>query len=454
MINAGGIYGSAASGSGAALGAGGTVTNTGKISGGAVGVYVGGGAGAVTNAGTISGAATDGAGVVLRSGGTVTNQTGGTINGAGMGVYITGASGAVTNSGTIGGKTASVVFEGPGANTLTLQTGSTLNGSAYGSPASAASNAVILQGHGSANNNFGGFNTLTADAIGTWTLAGNSLFGATTVSTGTLSVTGSLISTTLVIQASAQLTDAGQVFVDGAVTNNGNLTINGVTMHVAGAGGAFTQSAGGTTTLLNGGVLDPSSIVIDGGDLGGGGSLVGDVSVTGGTVTPGDGPGGALQIVGDYTQTGGKVVFDVDPNGAGGFLETTLVFDPGSTIRISDATLVLDFLDGANADQFIDDGLFNLDTFFRMSDGGLFCTEINCGTALQDISYTDTVPGSTITGFDSATPAISVKAVPEPGAWALLATGMLGLGSLRLRRRKRCGPRHSRRAVSDPPLTG
>jgi hypothetical protein len=180
-------------------------------------------------------------GVDLGSGGVVNNENGGTISGAADGVYIKGGAGTVTNMGTIGGGVASVVFAGSGANALTLQTGSALIGSAIGSTASGATDTLILQGHGTADNNFANFNTLTADASGTWTLGGNSVFGNTNVSTGTLSVTGSLTSTTLGIAASAQLTDAGQVFVHGAVTNSGNLTINGVTMHVTGAGGTFTD---------------------------------------------------------------------------------------------------------------------------------------------------------------------------------------------------------------------
>ena len=248
----------------------------------------------------------------------------------------------MTNTGTIGGGVGSVAFAGTGANTLTLGTGSTLNGGAYGSKASGATNALVLQGSGTANNNFTNFNTLTADASGTWTLGGNSSFGDTTVSTGTLSVTGSLTSKTLEIQASARLTDAGDVSVDGSVTNSGNLTINGVTMHVAGAGGTFTEKAGGTTTLLNGGVLDPPNIVIDGGDFRGSGSMAGNVTMTGGTVQPGA-VGGSLKVEGGYSQTGGEIVFDIDPNGRGGFLETTLVFDPSFSVGISDTTFVYRF---------------------------------------------------------------------------------------------------------------
>jgi hypothetical protein len=303
-----------------------------------------------------------------------------------------------------------------------------------------ATDTLILQGHGTADNNFTNFNTLTADASGTWTLGGNSVFGNTNVSTGTLSVTGSLTSTTLGIAASAQLTDAGQVFVRGAVTNSGNLTINGVTMHVTGAGGTFTELAGGTTTLLNGGVLDPPNVVIDGGDFTGSGSMDGNVTVTGGVLRPGDEASGSLKFLGDYAQTGGKIIFEVEPNGVGGFVETSLIFEPGFKVGISDTTLVFDFLNDANVSRFIADGLFNLNTFFRLSDGDLFCAEFNCGAALEDVSYADNVPEWTITGVDAATGGISVQdppaAVPEPGVWALLTTGMLALGGLRAYRRR------------------
>ena len=238
----------------------------------------------------------------------MTNQIGGAINGGALGVYIKGAGGTVANSGTIGGSTASVVFAGTGANTLTLQTGSTLNGVAYGSTASGATNALVLEGEGIANNNFAQFNTLTAEGSGTWSLGGSSVFGDTNVSSGTLSVTGSLTSTTLEIEASAQFTDVGAVFVDGSATNAGNLTINGVTMHVAGAGGTYTQLAGGTTTLENGGELDPPNITNDGlfkNTSGTGTSAVAGSLLNMGTIETSS---GALDIEGAVTGVGADTI--------------------------------------------------------------------------------------------------------------------------------------------------
>jgi hypothetical protein len=460
LTNTGGIYATGTNSTGLNFGLGGTVTNltAGKITGVAHGIYIKGGTGSVINAGDINGTAASGNGAVLEGGGaltntgritggslgvyiagggTVDNQSGGTISGGNSGVTIDGG-GAATNAGTISGGTASVEFAGPGISTLTLQTGSTLAGAAIGSAASGASNVLILQGQGTANNKFINFNTANVEASGTWTLGGDSTFGDTTVSTGTLAVVGSLTSNSLEILASAQLNDTGSVTVTGAVTNRGNLTINGVTMNVVGAGGTFTQLAGGTTTLLNGGVLDPSNIVIERGVFGGGGSLIGDVSVTGGTVNAGGGPGDSLKFLGNFSQTGGQIVFEIDPSGHGGFLETTLSFDPSFGIGISDTTFVFDFMAGADAQAFIADGLLNLNTFLGLIGAGAFCTELNCGRALQDISFADNVPGLTIMGFDPITGAIdstidgmSERAAPEPSTWLLLATGMLGLGGLR-----------------------
>jgi hypothetical protein len=162
-----------------------TVTNAGAITGN-IGVGLDSG-GSVTNqgAGTISG---DFDGVFLQDG-SLTNQAGGTIIGTRDGVRARGV--AVTNAGTISGTAASVQFFGYeyGANTLTLETGSTLIGDAIGSTASGATNALVLEGHGTANNNFDNFNTLNVQANGNWTLGGASTFGATTVS-GRLVVAG------------------------------------------------------------------------------------------------------------------------------------------------------------------------------------------------------------------------------------------------------------------------
>jgi hypothetical protein len=119
----------------------------------------------------------------------VTNKGGGTITGVVDGVYIAGG-GTVTNAGTISGTIASVEFAGSGTNTLTLETGSTLIGDAIGSTASGATNALVLEGHGTASNNFDNFNTLDVQANASWTLGGDSTFGATTVSSGTLIVAG------------------------------------------------------------------------------------------------------------------------------------------------------------------------------------------------------------------------------------------------------------------------
>jgi hypothetical protein len=172
VVNSGSITGSF---TGVSVFTNGSITNQngGTISGGFNGVSVRGN-GTVTNAGTITGVGRNG---VYVYNGSVTNKAGGLIRGARAGIYIGNAyygrgTGTVTNAGTITGATNSVLFVGSGPNALILQTGSVLNGDASGSTAAGATNALILQGTGTANNNFINFNTLDVQASAVWTLGG------------------------------------------------------------------------------------------------------------------------------------------------------------------------------------------------------------------------------------------------------------------------------------------
>jgi hypothetical protein len=228
VTNAGAISAKGSFGFGVAVGGGtGTVTNSGSIGGGELAVDLISG-GTVNNQaeGTISGGYW---GIyVVGGGGTIKNQNGGTISGGNFGVYITGGSGSVTDAGAISGGTASVEFAGSGANTLTLQTGSTLNGPAIGSTASGATDALILEGTGTASNNFDNFNTLTVKATGDWTLGGDSTIGAATVSSsGTLTVTGDLDVTGNFANAHDVLVSSGTLNLQGAVTGKGMDEVSG-----------------------------------------------------------------------------------------------------------------------------------------------------------------------------------------------------------------------------------
>jgi uncharacterized protein with beta-barrel porin domain len=261
------------------LESGGSVTNQagGVISGRTGGVYIRG-AGTVTNAGTITG--TTRYGVFLGTGGSVTNQAGGVISGSGDGVYVRGtASGTVTNAGTITGGTNSVRFIGTGANVLTLQTGSTLNGTALGSTAGGATNALILQGTGTANNNFVNFNTLDKQASGLWALNSSSTIGATTVDGGTLAIgdaghAGATLTSPVSVNSGGALAGFGTVIGNVALANGGAVQ-GGV------PGTIGTLNLSGNLTFNSGGIL--STAIAPSGTA----SLVnvaGTAALTGGTV--------------------------------------------------------------------------------------------------------------------------------------------------------------------------
>src|SRR5262249_4587998 len=260
----------------------------------------------LNNAGTVQSAS----GVALASSGlaTVTNLAGGLITGGGMGILATTlnvtnasggtinggtsgivGSGTVTNAGTISGGTSSVSFNGAGTNTLTLQTGSVLNGDSVGSTTAGATNKLILQGSGTVDNHFTGFNTLDVEASGTWVWNSNSAIDATTVNSGTLVVDNVLASPVRVnVNSDGTLTAhviisgdisvaSGGTVAPGAAVPFSTLTVLGTVSFQPGsvfrvnadATGkndrlAITGSAtltGGTVNVLAGGSFVPSSSI-------------------------------------------------------------------------------------------------------------------------------------------------------------------------------------------------
>jgi outer membrane autotransporter protein len=267
----------------------------------------------ITNSGTIR----SDNGVAIQAGGlaTVTNLSGGNITAGGTAIIaatldITNAQGAtisagangisgsgiVRNAGTISGNAASVSFSGPGPNTLILQTGSVLNGDAIG--ATGASNSLILQGHGTAANNFLGFGSLDVQADTAWTWNTSANFGATAVNSGTLAVDGTLVSPVTVNGTLAgRGTVSGNISVAGGgaiapgalvpfstltTTGNVNFQTGSIYRVNVNAAGQNDKLATGTATLTGGtvnvlaqagGTFAPSTqytiLTASGGGLGG-----------------------------------------------------------------------------------------------------------------------------------------------------------------------------------------
>ena len=301
---------------GVLLTAGGSVTNgagnaSAKISGvGSVGVsgtsfglFVTGNPATVTNYGTIDGGPAVGSeGAELDQGGNVTNHSGGTIRGTGFGLFVTGnGGGTVTNAGAISGTIASVEFAGTGANTLTLQTGSTLTGDAIGSTAGGATNALVLQGNGTANNNFDNFNTLDVQANAGWTLGGDSRFGATTVSSGRLVVAGDVSggTTTLGDQAGdlAQLGIASTGIWD--ILDDSGIGLGSSPSSFISNSGLFEKTGGSGTSAIAPQLLNKGSVLVSSGTL----DLEGAVSGKGA-----DTISGASTLEFDSTVGGGQTV--------------------------------------------------------------------------------------------------------------------------------------------------
>jgi hypothetical protein len=254
-------------------------------------------------------------------------------------------------------------------------------------------------------------------------------------------VGGSLQAANLSIGAGSAYTQTGGgATVIGNVVNAGLLSISASTMHVR---GRYVQAGGGALTRLNGGTLDPISVGINGGTLTGTGTIVGDTTIDGASLSVGGLSPGALHIEGGFVQSGGTISFLVGANGSKGFVTSSLLFDPGNSVTVKGVDIVIDFANGANPQGFLAAGDLNVDTFFQDSDGSAFATVFGLANVFANDQFEyETGAGMFVDlNFNPATGELTTNdatggsaGVPEPSPMILLIPGLGLLGLLHRRR--------------------
>ncbi|MFD2257665.1 autotransporter-associated beta strand repeat-containing protein [Luteolibacter algae] len=182
------------------------------------------------------------------------------INVGASGTLTTSANEQLANSATV---TADGILSLGGAETIGTLAGSgtvnaagnlavnTLNGTAA---INAGSNNVTVNDGGTFGGSINGNGSLTKNGGGTLALNGaNAYTGTTQVNAGTLDVNGALASDTINVRGGAILTTSGgNLTSDAALTNNGQVTVEGnetITSYVSGGPGANNGLLDGSGTL-------------------------------------------------------------------------------------------------------------------------------------------------------------------------------------------------------------
>ncbi|MCE9546064.1 MAG: autotransporter-associated beta strand repeat-containing protein [Planctomycetia bacterium] len=283
-----------------------------------------------------------------------------------------------------------------------------------------------------------GLSGVTGTVLGQVVNNGNGLH-TLTVGDGdaTASFAGTILDTTVVFgigQVGLSKTGSGTQTLSGNNTytgatsvNNGTLVLNGShTPNSIFYGGAGSYNIGATGTLKGSGITN------------------GDLLVTGGTVAPGN----SIESlgVGSISFSGGTYEYEINTSTTTADL---LYGDDGSTLTLTGSPVLSLFDLGGNLllplgtkfTLIAYDGLWNNGTFLGYADDSTFSFAGNSWL----INYNDASPGSNFladatavdTAFVTITTVATGGAVPEPATFALGALGLVGLGALVVRRRRK-----------------
>lgn len=236
---------------------------------------------------------------------------------------------------------------------------------------------------------------------------------------GVLNVSGG--STVTVSSAGGE----GQVFIgrsgDGLATLSGGSIL---TADYVGVGAVLGADGGFGRLIVNdASVLSATTIEIGAkGYVGGTGTLVGNV-INRGIFSPGNSPG-TLFIDGSFINaTGGRLVLEVESDGMGGFKTDQLIFAAGTAVDLGGLAVSFHFLGGTDPNAFQASGKFDIDSFLQVqgSDEGLD------SSAFARVSFSARADAYTVTNFSFTADggaAFTAAAVPEPGEWMMLLSGL------------------------------
>lgn len=325
---------------------GGTINNAGLIEGIEYGILTSASssnyANIVTNTGTITATGATGIGAKLTRGGSLTNQTGALISGdTGVLVDVNSTAGTIDNYGTITGIGGTGISFLSSGNKLIMHDGAKLNGSAISSETTG--NSIDFYGSGTNASDITNFESLTMQGVD-WKLDGiltisGAASDASHVISGKLTLTNDLNHTsgggmTIDENATLQLGDGttGGMVVSGDIIDNGALIFNhsddisyanlisgAGTLTQAGTGtlnitsaqtyAGETTVAAGTLALDNSGTLTGNGAiaVMSGATLGGYGSTTGDITNNGVIAA-----GNAIEMfsgraIGNFTSSGSLI---------------------------------------------------------------------------------------------------------------------------------------------------